>query len=82
MTDETNEPAATTDDDAAERTRDGSARADHVTTGAQTRGALQKWGATSPGSNAIPVRRVSMSGSADAPHMKDDDVKVVVDLSS
>ncbi len=55
MTDETPERSATTDDEAAERTHDGNAHADHVETGEQTRGALQKWGANSPGSNAIPA---------------------------
>lgn len=53
MSDETNDPAATTADEDAQRTHDGNAHADHVETGEQTRGALQKWGANSPGSNAI-----------------------------
>ncbi len=55
MTDEAQEQAATSDDEAAERTHDGNAHADHVETGQQTRDALQKWGANSPGSNAIPA---------------------------
>ncbi|MBJ7607939.1 MAG: hypothetical protein JF887_00700 [Candidatus Dormibacteraeota bacterium] len=55
MSDETNDPAATTADEAAERTHEGNAHADHEETGEQTRGSLQRWGANSPGSNAIPA---------------------------
>jgi len=55
VADATNDPAPTESDEAAERTHDGNAHADHVETGEQTRGALQKWGANSPGSNAIPA---------------------------
>ena len=55
MTDQSNAPDETTPDEAAKRTHDGNAHADHVETGEQTRGATQRWGANSPGSNAIPA---------------------------
>ncbi len=68
MADETTDPGETAVDaevdavpgadaaaDDARRTREGNAHADYVATGPETRAAIQKWGANSPGSNAIPA---------------------------
>jgi hypothetical protein len=64
MPDETN--AVQTDADVdAKNTRDGFAHADHVETAEETRGALRRWGSTSPGQNTLaPTGNSPASGDA------------------
>lgn len=56
MTDQVDDPGNTPvdeDDEEARRTHEGNAHADHVETGEQTRGSVQRWGANSPGQNSM-----------------------------
>lgn len=53
MTDQTSDPAETSAEENAHATHDGNAHADHVTTGDETRSALQKWGTNSPGGTTM-----------------------------
>jgi hypothetical protein len=53
LRDEADDPRRTTADDNAKNTREGNAHADHVETAEETRGALRRWGSSSPGQNTL-----------------------------
>jgi hypothetical protein len=53
MPDEVDEASQTAADENAKNTSEGNAHADHTETGEETRGALQRWGSSSPGQNTL-----------------------------
>jgi hypothetical protein len=65
MSEETTKPDEATAEENAERTRDGNAHADHVETAEESRGAVQRWGSSSPGGNTLGPTGDSPSSDAD-----------------
>jgi len=53
MSEETSKPDEATAEEDAKRTREGNAHADHEETAEQSRGAVQRWGSSSPGGNTL-----------------------------
>ncbi len=65
MTEETTKPDEATADENAKSTREGNAHSDHVETAEESRGAVQRWGSSSPGGNTLSPTGDSPSSDAE-----------------
>ena len=53
MSEEPTKPEEAAAEENAKRTHEGNAHADHVESGEESRGAVQRWGSSSPGGNTL-----------------------------
>ncbi|MDQ6846030.1 MAG: hypothetical protein M3019_00365 [Candidatus Dormibacteraeota bacterium] len=65
MSEETPKPDQATSDENAKRTHEGNAHADHEETAEESRGAIQRWGSSSPGGNTLDPTGDSPPSDAD-----------------